>query len=62
MPELKPTDLAVFEESECSTATGRRIRDAVRELIPLMRREALEAEKQGCVTAGVLDWIDARSA
>lgn len=55
MPDLKPTDLAMFEESECSTATGRRIRDAVRELIPLMRREALEAEKQGCVTTGVLD-------
>lgn len=48
------TATASYAESEWSTETGRRIRDSVLELIPLMRAHALEGEKQGCVQEAVL--------
>lgn len=43
-----------YDESECSTQTGRQIRDAVRNLIPLMRQHALESEEQGFVADVVM--------
>lgn len=43
------TPNAIYEESEWSTSVGREIRDAVRELTPLIRQHALEGETQGQV-------------
>src|SRR5581483_5677710 len=43
-----------YDESECSSDIGRQIRDAVRDLIPLMREHALEGEKQGFVSDVVM--------
>lgn len=48
------TATASYAESEWSTETGRRIRDSVLELIPLMRSHALEGERRGCVPEAVL--------
>lgn len=45
---------AIYEESEWSTPEGRRIRDEVRALTPLIREHALTSEKQGYVADVVL--------
>lgn len=41
-------------ESEFSTPEGRRIRDAVRELVPLIRKNARESERNGAVAEETL--------
>jgi alkylation response protein AidB-like acyl-CoA dehydrogenase len=46
--------IAAYEESDWSTETGRRIRDAVHNAIPLMREHALESERQGYVADAVM--------
>lgn len=48
------TTTPVFEESEWSSETGRRIRDAVRALKPLVREHAEQSEKQGHVVEPVI--------
>lgn len=48
------TTTPVYEESEWSTEAGRRIRDDVGKLIPLMREYALKSEKQGHVDEAVM--------
>lgn len=57
LPDLPPFSAAAVESPHLSE-TGREIRDRVRELIPLIRSEALECERTGALTEPVLTALD----
>lgn len=48
-----------IHESPYSTPAGRRIRDAVAELVPLIRKNALEGERLGCLPPETLQALHA---
>lgn len=50
---------AAKRESEFTTPVGRRIRDAVSELVPLLRKNALASERSGAVTQESLEALRA---
>ncbi|MGW0460774.1 acyl-CoA dehydrogenase family protein [Streptomyces tendae] len=45
-------------ESPYLSEAGRRVRDAVRQLVPLMREQARESEQLGCLTPDVVKGLD----
>ena len=48
------TQVPQRRESEFLSATGRRIRDEIRELIPVLRANAAEGERTGALTPETL--------
>lgn len=59
---MQKVDNTSIHESAFSSPQGRKIRDAIRSLVPLVRDNAAEGEKLGCLPPSTLEALDKAGA